>query len=133
MERIRLIQKFKDYKKAVERLSEVLEADLQNEFIYDAAIQRFEFTYELSWKLIKGFLSYSGIAEVLTPREVFKEAFSVGLILEGEKWIEMLKDRNLTSHVYDEEMAKDIYVRVKNIYMELFIALVKKIEVELKK
>lgn len=133
MERIRLIQKFNDYKKAVERLSEVLEADLQNEFIYDAAIQRFEFTYELSWKLIKGFLSYGGITEVLTPREVFKEAFSVGLIPEGQKWIEMLKDRNLTSHVYDEEMAKDIYVRVKSIYMELFIALVKKIEVELKK
>lgn len=131
MEKERLIQKCNDYKKAVGRLKEVLEADPCNEFIYDATLQRFEFTYELSWKLLKGFLSYSGIADVITPRDVFKEAFSLGLLLEGQKWIEMLKDRNLTLHVYDEKSARDIYERVRNTYLELFITLYQRMEKEL--
>lgn len=131
MEKNRLIQKLTDFKKAVSRLREVLQADPVNDFIYDASIQRFEFTYELSWKLLKGFLSYSGLADAATPREVFKVAFSVGILPEGQKWLDMLKDRNLTSHVYDEEMAIEIYVRIKDIYLGLFQALVEKIEKEL--
>ncbi len=131
MEKDRLIQKSSDFKNALTRLREVLDADPEQDFIYDAAIQRFEFTYELAWKLLKGFLSYSGITEAMTPREVFKEAFSVGVIHEGQKWIEMLKDRNLTSHVYDEEKAKEIYGHVKDIYFNLFKTLSEKIEKEL--
>jgi len=131
MEKERLIQKFGDYKNALERLREVLDADPEQDFIYDAAIQRFEFTYELAWKLLKGFLSYSGITEVMTPREVFKEAFSIGMIQEGQNWIEMLKDRNLTSHVYDKEKAEEIYGHVKGIYFSLFKTLSEKIEKEL--
>ena len=131
MEKTRLIQKFNDFKKALERLREVLDADPELEFVYDATIQRFEFTYELSWKTLKGFLSYSGIADVMTPREVFKEAFSAGMILEGQAWIEMLKERNVTSHVYNEEKAKEIYEHVKDTYFGLFKTLAEKIEKEL--
>jgi nucleotidyltransferase substrate binding protein (TIGR01987 family) len=81
-------------------------------------IERFEFTYELSWKLLKVYLSYSGIADVRTPREAFKEAFSVGLLNEGDVWIDMLEDRNLTSHTYDEAEARAIYRKVKSNYYD---------------
>ena len=91
----RLREKLEDFSKALNRLKEALERDQSDDIVLDAVIQRFEFTYELSWKLIKAYMSYSGIADVKTPRQAFKEAFAAGLIEEGDVWLEMLDDRNL--------------------------------------
>ena len=131
MDNTRLVQKYADFSKAVSRLKEVLDAGTESDFVYDAAIQRFEFTYELGWKLLKAFMAYSGIAEVNTPREAFKEAFAAGLIHNGELWIEMIKDRNLTSHTYDEAEAVRIYNRVRERYFALFEKLEKKLAGEI--
>ena len=95
---------------------------------YDAVIQRFEFTYELAWKLIKAYLEYQGIAVVNSPRSAFKEAFSTGLIFDGDVWIDMISDRNLTAHTYNQERAKEIYARVKEKYLDQFAALVSRME-----
>lgn len=132
MDKTRLAQKYADYSKAVLRLREVLEAGTESDFIYDAAIQRFEFTYELGWKLLKAFMAYSGIAEVNTPREAFKEAFAAGLIHDGELWVEMITDRNLNSHTYDEATAVKIYSRVREKYFTIFEKLEKKLAGEIK-
>ena len=126
-----LVEKYADYAKAVSRLKEVLEAGTDVDFVYDAAIQRFEFTYELGWKLLRAYLSYNGIEEVNTPREAFKEAFATGLIDDGELWIEMIKDRNLTSHTYNETVAISIYNRVKERYFGLFEKLEKELAGEI--
>jgi len=131
MDNKRLYERYKDYSNAVSRLKEALAANVDNDFIYDAVIQRFEFTYELSWKLLKAYISYQGIADVNTPREVYKEAFAASIIVDGELWIEMLNDRNLTSHVYDETQAKRIYCRVKDRYFQLFDSLKKRLEREI--
>jgi len=131
MDNTRLVQKYAYFSKAVLRLREVLEAGTESDFVYDAAIQRFEFTYELGWKLLKAFMAYSGIAEVNTPREAFKEAFAAGLIHDGELWIEMIKDRNLTAHTYDEAEAVKIYNRVREMYFALFEKLEKKLAGEI--
>lgn len=112
----RLREKLEDFSKALNRLKEALERDQSDDIVLDAVIQRFEFTYELSWKLIKAYMSYSGIADVKTPRQAFKEAFAAGLIDEGDVWLEMLDDRNLTSHTYDQSTARRVYEKVKNIY-----------------
>jgi len=117
-----LLRKYADYSKAVSRLHEILQLE-ENEYIYDATIQRFEFTYELAWKLLKAYMGHIGIAGVNSPREAFKEAFAAGLINDGDNWIKMLKDRNLTTHTYNEEQAKAIYNRIKADYIHLFIAL----------
>ncbi len=69
-----------------------------NSLIIDGVIQRFEFNYELVWRVIKYYLEYQEL-EVKS----LKEAFTIGLIENGDEWIDMLNDRNLTSHVYDEE------------------------------
>ena len=53
------------------------------------------------------------------PRDVFREAFSGGIIADGEVWLAMMKDRNLTSHTYDDIHAKEVYTRVKNSYIIL--------------
>lgn len=112
----KLREKLEDFSKALNRLKEALERDQSDDIVLDAVIQRFEFTYELSWKLIKAYMSYSGIADVKTPRQAFKEAFAAGLIDEGDVWLEMLDDRNLTSHTYDQGTARRIYERVKDRY-----------------
>ena len=109
----KLREKFLNYSKALSRLEESLDRDETDDIVLDAVIQRFEFSYELSWKLIKAYLSYHGIAEVRSPREAFKEAFAAGLITEGDLWIDMLEDRNLTAHTYDEAQARKIYHRIK--------------------
>lgn len=119
----RLREKLSDYSRALKRLEEALERDQSDDIVLDAVIQRFEFTYELSWKLIKAYMSYSGIADVKTPRQAFKEAFAAGLIDEGGVWLEMLDDRNLTSHTYDQSTARRIYKKVKDRYYPAMIGL----------
>ena len=128
----RLKEKFFDYSKAVSRLTDVVEVEKTNDYIYDAVIQRFEFTYELAWKLLKAYMSYNGIADVNSPREAFKEAFASGLIHDGNEWISMLKDRNLTTHTYDESQAIIIYENIKKCYIHLFIGLREKLMGEIR-
>lgn len=111
---------FEDYKNAAERLREALGEDsLKGSIIIDGTIQRFEFTYELAWKLAKNILDCNGI-EALAPRPAIKEAFRAGIIKDGQGWIEMLENRNKTSHIYDEKQALEIYNKIKSQYFGLF-------------
>ncbi|MBE3568903.1 MAG: nucleotidyltransferase substrate binding protein [Bacillales bacterium] len=127
----RLYEKLNDYKRACTRLENAINIAIEDDIVYDGTIQRFEFTFELSWKLMKAFLEYTGISELKSPRATIKEAFSYGLIEDGEKWLEMMVDRNKTSHLYDEGEAKWIYEKIKNKYHYLLSQLAKKIETEL--
>lgn len=112
-----------DYKKCLSKLREVLNEDLsKGGFVIDAAIQRFEFTFELAWKLLRAILLYRGI-ETNSPRSAIKEAYREKLIIDGDSWIEMLEDRNKTSHTYDENEAKVIYTKIKNVHLNLFNSL----------
>jgi len=126
----KLKDKFVDLEKANKKLHESLERDPKlDDLVIDATIQRFEFTYELSWNFMKAYLEYQGHIEVTSPRKVMRQAFKDGLIKEGEKWLKMLEDRNRTSHTYDEEIALEIYKQVQEEYIVLFDLLL----VELKK
>jgi nucleotidyltransferase substrate binding protein (TIGR01987 family) len=73
-----------------------------------AAIQAFEFTYELSWKLLQAQLRDEGV-ESATPRAVFRSAGDAGLIPSVERWIGYLRARKLTSHTYREDTAEQVY------------------------
>lgn len=77
----------------------------------DATIQRFEFTIELFWKLLKSLLESKGV-EVQYPKDVLKEAYIGHLIDHEDIWLSMLADRNLTSHTYDAELADRIYAHI---------------------
>jgi len=116
-----------DFSKALKRLEEALTEDLsKGNIIIDGAIQRFEFTFELSWKLTKAVLNHTGI-EAASPRAVIKEAFKANVMENGEGWIDMLEDRNKTSHIYDEEQAIDIYKKIKKNHFPLLKNLEKSI------
>ena len=111
MDRIKQIHE--DFIKALERLRQALSEDIsKGSIIVDGTIQRFEFTFELAWKLAKAILKYNGI-DAETPRLVIKEAYKAKLIKKGDDWIDMLEDRNKTSHIYDETQAQAIYKKIK--------------------
>lgn len=82
----------------------------------DGAIQRFEFTFELLWKTVKIFLEYEGF-RCAGPRSCLKEGARREFLVEGETLLDMLEDRNKTSHIYDEQTAKEIFERIKNNYV----------------
>jgi nucleotidyltransferase substrate binding protein (TIGR01987 family) len=102
------------------RLSETAAAP-ESELVRDATIQRFEFTFETVWKALKLYLEHQG-HEGPGPRPVLKKAFAEKLIPteeEAEVWLRMLEDRNLTSHAYDETLARSIYGHIVKDYAPL--------------
>lgn len=109
----RLQEKFEDYKNAYDRLTEGLKMETTSSIIMDGVIQRFEFTFELSWKLMKAYLEYQGFEETKSPRSTIRLAYQNNLIDDGDSWIDMMVDRNKTSHIYDENQTKEIYNKIK--------------------
>lgn len=122
----KLKERFKDYKNALVRLNESCSLDPNNDIVIDGVIQRFEFTFELSWKLIKIYLEYVGLGEENSPRNVIKLAYKEGIISDGDAWINMMIDRNKTSHIYDAALANEIYNNIKSKHRRLLEELLEK-------
>ena len=101
-------------KNANQKLKEGTE-QAKDELDKDGVIQRFEFTFELLWKALKIYLEYQGIL-VKTPRDSFVEAFRIDLISDEKIFLDMLEDRNNTSHIYDKETSEKIFNRIKKNY-----------------
>ncbi|WP_391207732.1 nucleotidyltransferase substrate binding protein [Psychrobacillus sp. L4] len=114
----KLRQSFTNLKKALGRLEEALNENQENSLIVDGTIQRFEFTIEIYWKMLKRLLLSEGI-EAKTPRETLKEAYQVGWLQNEQAWLQMLKDRNETSHAYDEDMARNILQNIIRYFPEM--------------
>jgi nucleotidyltransferase substrate binding protein (TIGR01987 family) len=104
--------------RALSRLEDALKEDQHNSLMVDGTIQRFEFTIEIYWKTLKRLLLSEGI-DAKTPRETLKEAFQAGWLEDEKSWLQMLKDRNETSHVYDEAMALRILANIKQYFPEM--------------
>lgn len=101
--------------KAFDKLRDGAE-NAKDELDKDGVIQRFEFTFELLWKTLKIFLRDRGI-EVKTPKDSMAESFKVGWIQDEETFLDMLEDRNKTSHIYDKETSEVIFERIKSRYV----------------
>lgn len=92
-------------------------------------IQRFEFTYELTHKTLQEFFKYSGITlENSFPRMIYKKAYANHLIDNDKLWINLLEDRNATSHLYSEQIANEIAHRIVADYVEAIGKLIEKLD-----
>ena len=114
---LRWKQRFENFEKSfkvLQRRKDKYEEFPKDEGYQMAFVQAFEILFELSCKTLRDYLENQGI-EVTTPRLVIKEAFKAEVIRKGEDWIEALKQRNNTSHVYDEKILKQVleFVQVK--------------------
>lgn len=105
----------KKLKDAYQRLEEGVK-QAKDELDKDGVIQRFEFTFELLWKALKLYLEHQGII-VKTPRESFVEAFRINLVDDEKIFLDMLEDRNNTSHIYDKATSEKIFNRIKKNYL----------------
>jgi nucleotidyltransferase substrate binding protein (TIGR01987 family) len=112
-----------EFSRALARLrTGVAEDPEKSDLVYDGVIQRFEFCFELAWKLLKSLLHHQGI-ESPSPRSCIKEAHRAGILPDGDAWIGMLEARNRTSHIYDQEDARAVYKQIKSAYVALLISL----------
>ncbi|WP_058306377.1 nucleotidyltransferase substrate binding protein [Gracilibacillus massiliensis] len=114
----KLQQSASNLEKSLLRLEEALHENQNNSLIVDGTIQRFEFTIELYWKTLKRLLQVEGIV-AKTPKETLKEAYQVGWLENEKAWLQMLRDRNETSHTYNEELAIQIVENIQGYFPEM--------------
>ena len=111
------------FSRAYSRLREALEGDVEalSPLELEGLVQRFEYTFELGSKLLKDRLEYDGaLLPTVTPRAVVRAAYEARLIEDGEAWMDMLTDRNRTSHMYDEDVMSEVVESINDRYLTLF-------------
>jgi nucleotidyltransferase substrate binding protein (TIGR01987 family) len=124
-EDIRWRQRFHNFQKAFQLLeSAVLLAKERplTELEEQGLIQRFEFTHELAWNVMKDYFEYQGNTNITGSRDAIREAFNKTLIENGEGWMEMIRSRNQSSHTYNEKIANEILEKIITVYYALFQA-----------
>ena len=130
VQEIRWQYRFRNFSRAYSLLREALDTEIEelNQLEREGVIQRFEFTFELSWQLLKDRLEYDGVViSPVTPRNVIRKAVAAGMIDEGQTWMEMLVDRNNMYHTYNfaafEVVIQNIQTRYLPILNELYLRL----------
>lgn len=123
---IRWKQRYQNFERALTQLKEahvLAQTRTLSKLEKQGVIQAFEYTYELAWNTLKDFLTYQGIAGLIGSRDTIREAFRQGLVDDGETWMQMLADRNRTTHTYNEQTAEEIVTRIQANYLDLLMNL----------
>ncbi len=119
--------KLTSFIKAMANLKGVL-TENKTSTVRDAAIKRYELCYELAWKSVQEALRTEGMEVCKSPKACFKQAFKQGWIVDEETFGEMVQNRNLTTHTYNEDLADEIYNNLET-YVHLFESLLAKLQV----
>lgn len=116
------MKKFDNYVSALKTLSQSKDQDLGNEFVQGGIIAKFSLQFELGWKLLKEILKYEGDRSAATgsPREIIKASYQYFDWMDEETWLQMLRDRNDTTHIYDAELAERLVSTIINRYIPEF-------------
>lgn len=125
-EDIRWLQRLQNFSKAQAQLDEamaLMQAGSLSELERLGVIQVFEYTYELGCSTLKDYLVWQGIPGIVGSRDAIREGFSKGLLADGQGWMDMLVDRNRTSHTYNEETAEAILQNIQQHHHPLLKAL----------
>jgi nucleotidyltransferase substrate binding protein (TIGR01987 family) len=107
-----------NFAKAVDNLKNILR-ETATPIVRDAAIKRYELCYELAWKAIQEALRNEGLEMCKSPKNCFQQAFQQGWITDEETFVEMIAKRNLTIHIYNDNLAEEIYASLGK-YLVLF-------------
>lgn len=137
---IRWEQRFANFQKALRKFIKAVEVVNENtsdtfssnktvaEILKEGLIQRFEYTHQLAWNVMKDYAEYQGNNEISGSRDATREAFKMGLIMDAENWMDMIKSRNETSHTYNEATADEIIHKIINRYSNLLMDFNQKME-----
>lgn len=120
---IRWHQRLSNYTKALTQLENAVELSQERTLTSleeQGLIQAFEFTHELAWNVLKDYFAHQGNPEITGSRDATREGFRLGLIIDGDSWMDMIKSRNQSSHTYNEQIAEDISSKIVETYYQLF-------------
>lgn len=124
---IRWMQRFSNYRRALKQLTDAVEIvskklylEHQYNIIREGLIQCFEFSHELAWKVMKDYAEYQGITEIFGSRDAIRYSLRLGVV-DDERWMDTIKDRNVTSHHYDDDTARKIVDNIINVYYPLLV------------
>lgn len=119
------MKKFEQYSRHLQVLCRAEQQDITNEFIVSGIIYKFYIQFELGWKVLKELLRYEGANQAATgsPREIIKTAYAYFDFIEENIWLEMLRDRNDTTHIYNEEAAQKLVEKILHRYIAVFVTL----------
>jgi nucleotidyltransferase substrate binding protein (TIGR01987 family) len=120
---VRWKQRFKNYSKSLKYLEEALQIPSRDILQKAGLIQFFEMSFELAWNLVKDYLEEQGFVDVKSPRGALKKAFEMNILDNGHAWMDLLQDRNLTAHTYDEQKATEMEQLIQHKYYPLLKAL----------
>lgn len=122
-EDIRWKQRFQNFSKSMEHLENALQIPSPDIVQKAGVIHFFEMSFELSWNMVKDYLEDQGFVDIKSPKAALKKAFEIGIIEKGHGWMDLLLDRNLTAHTYDEKKATEMKYLIQNKYFPLMKAL----------
>jgi len=127
-----LAEKYVQLEQALKKWQQVLDMPF-SDVCRDAAIQRYEFSFELLWKVTKKYLQEIEGFECNSPKSCFREIRMTLEISEAdiETCISMTEDRNLSVHTYSEEMANSLYAKLPE-YVRVSKLIAKKIKAKAK-
>ena len=130
---VRWKQRYQNYASALQELQSAVQIDQGaglNRLEAMGMIQAFEFTYELGWKLMKDYLQHQGFSDLVGSRDTIREAVAQAILSEdeGSVWLQMLQDRNRTSHLYDQKTMREIQSAISGSYFPAFEKLIAAME-----
>ena len=120
------MKKYDNYVKCLTVLSNAdRQKSLADEIYRMGVIGQFNLTFELAWKAVKETLEFHGVNLEITgsPREILKSAFSISFLSDEDIWLDMLKKRNISIHVYDESAAIELVNLIFDSYIVAFVNL----------
>ncbi|MBV1916156.1 MAG: nucleotidyltransferase substrate binding protein [Pseudomonadales bacterium] len=121
---VRWRQRFSNFKRALTQLEGAVMLSKERKLSSlekQGVIQAFEFTHELAWNVLKDFLEDQGEQNIRGSKDATRAAFKVSLIADGEQWMAMIQSRNISSHAYDEQIAKSLVTVIFDSYFPLFM------------
>ena len=137
---IRWKQRFHNYKKALAQFSKAIgyfgdirhlrvDAD-ELDLMKEGLIQRFEFTYELAWNVLKDYIEQDspGVYQLYGSKTTLRVAFKIGMIEDEKIWLDMVDSRQASSHTYDQETADGVFDKAIGSFLPVFLKLQAKME-----
>jgi nucleotidyltransferase substrate binding protein (TIGR01987 family) len=117
---VRWQQRFANFCQALDQLETFFQPPALNERERQGLIKAFEYCFELGWSSLRDLLLAEGNADLIGSRDTLRLAFQVGLIADGEGWLRMVQDRNLTSHTDNRVTAEQVSAQVEQRYLPCF-------------
>jgi len=121
---VRWLQRLDNLEKALGNLEVALAIEDADMVQRAGMVQFFGICFELSWDVLKDYLEEQGFVDINSPRASIKKAFEIGLVADGTTWLKGLEDRNLTSHIYNETIARQVEGLIRTTYAPLIRVLV---------